>query len=63
MRTFLDLGEEVIEVDLTTPWFAFDEHEQHRRQTWSEAAQLSAWLGLSSFLVALLVFSFFAATN
>lgn len=63
MPTFLELGDEVIEVDLDSPWFLFTEDEIHRHQTWSNGAQLAAWLGLSSFLVAVLVWWFFVAVG
>lgn len=63
MKTYLEIGETYIEVDLDSPWFAFAEDEQRRHQTWSNAAQLFAWLGLSAVLVLLLVFSFFYAVE
>lgn len=61
MRTFLEMADEVVEVDLTTPWFLFAEDEQHRHQMWSNWAQLVAWLGLTAVLVGLLVLFFFTA--
>lgn len=61
--TFLEVGETYIEVDLTSPWFLFTEEENRRHQTWSNVAQLVAWVGLTAVLVAVLVFSFYTAVE
>lgn len=63
MATYLDLGDEMIEVDLDSPWFLFTEEENHRHQTWSNVAQLIAWVGLTAVLVAVLMLSFFTAVE
>lgn len=64
MRTFLELADETyVEIDLTTPAWSFSEDERRRHRAWSLGAQLIAWIGLTSFLVVVLVFSFFASVN
>lgn len=61
MATYLEIGETFVEVDLDSPWFIFSEEENHRHQTWSNIAQLLAWIGLTTVLVGLLVMFFFTA--
>jgi hypothetical protein len=57
MRTFLDLGEELVEVDLRTPHWTFSADETRRRQVWAAGARLVFWLGVISILVAVVLFT------
>lgn len=57
MRTFLDLGDETVEVDLATPWHLFSAEETRRRLVWSLAARLVFWLGVVLILLAVALFT------
>lgn len=57
MRSFLDLGDDTVEVDLSTPWHLFSAEETRRRLVWSLAARLAFWMGLTLILLAVALFA------